>query len=128
MFGGVLRPLAAPFRVFDKPVGEVAVQSIPSVTLGGVNPSCNKNITPTCLLELYNATNYKVQAAQKGNKIAIASNLGTSFGSFLQISFKLGNSTQGQFANIVDLEQFYETLRPEAVNSSFAVVSVDGDK
>jgi len=107
MFGGI-RPRAATFRFSDNvPVSKPAVSSLPSVAPQAVDPSCNDTITPTCLLQLYNATQYKVQAANKGNQIAIASYL-------------------EQFANIADLQQFYAALRPDAVNSSFRVVSING--
>ena len=33
---------------------------------------------------------------------------------------------EGQFANIKDLEKFYQLLRPEAVGTNFTVVSVNG--
>jgi tripeptidyl-peptidase I len=46
-------------------------------------------------------------SAQNGNHVAITSYL-------------------GQYANIADLQAFYEDQRPDAVNSSFHFVSVDG--
>ncbi|KAF8492103.1 tripeptidyl peptidase A [Gautieria morchelliformis] len=107
MFRGGLQRKAATFRKLDTASGKAAVMSIPATSPSAVDPSCNTTITPTCLLELYNATQYKVQSALKGNKIAISSYL-------------------GQFANIKDLQLFYEALRPEAVGSNFTVVSVNG--
>lgn len=76
MFRGGLQAKAATFRTLDKAPGEAAVISIPSPSPSAVNPSCNTTITPTCLLQLYNATQYTVQSATKGNKIAISSYLG----------------------------------------------------
>ncbi|KAF8592730.1 subtilisin-like protein [Ramaria rubella] len=102
-----IQPHATTFRLSNKAPGKAAVISIPSDSPTAVDPSCNTTITPTCLLQLYNATQYKVQSAKKGNKIAISSYL-------------------GQFANIADLQQFFKMLRPEAVGSSFNVVSING--
>ncbi|KAF8592739.1 tripeptidyl peptidase A [Ramaria rubella] len=107
LFRGGLQPRATTFRLSDKAPGKAAVISIPSASPNAVDPSCNTTITPTCLLQLYNATQYKVQSADKGNQIAIASYL-------------------EQFANIADLQEFYHKLRPEAVGSSFKVVSING--
>ncbi|KIJ37427.1 hypothetical protein M422DRAFT_260099 [Sphaerobolus stellatus SS14] len=102
-----IQPRAATFRLSTAAPGKGAVSQVPSAGPQAVDPSCNHTITPTCLLQLYNAIDYKVQAAKKGNQIAIASYL-------------------EQFANIADLTQFYTLLRPEAVNSSFTVVSING--
>jgi len=107
MFRGGLQAKAATFRKLDKAPGEAAVMPIPASSPSAVDPSCSTTITPTCLLQLYNATQYTVQSAKKGNQIAIASYL-------------------GQFANIKDLEKFYQLLRPEAVGTNFTVVSVNG--
>ena len=71
-----------------------------------VNASCNQTITLSCLKQLYNAINVS-GSAQNGNHVAITSYL-------------------GQYANIADLQAFYEDQRPDAVNSSFHFVSVDG--
>lgn len=76
MFRGGLQVKASTIRKLDKAPGEAAVMSIPASSPSAVNPSCNTTITPTCLLQLYNATQYTVQSAAKGNKIAISSFLG----------------------------------------------------
>lgn len=75
MFRSKIRAQAATFRLSDKGPGQSTVAGIPSSEPLAVNPSCNTTITPTCLFELYNATQYKVQAPQK-SKIAISSYLG----------------------------------------------------
>ena len=76
MFRGGLRRMTSTIRKTDKLPGKAAVIPIPAASPSAVDPSCNQTITPTCLLELYNASTYKVQAAMKGNKIAISSYLG----------------------------------------------------
>ncbi|KAF8514826.1 tripeptidyl peptidase A, partial [Hysterangium stoloniferum] len=106
MFRAGLKPRATTFRLSNKAPGKAVVSSIPSPNAQAVDPSCNETITPTCLLQLYNATQYKVQSSEKGNQIAITSYL-------------------DQFANNADLQQFYTELRPEAVGSSFKVVSIN---
>lgn len=53
------------------------VASIPSPNPLPVDPRCNNTVTPTCLFELYNATQYKVQEPEK-SQIAIVSYLGIS--------------------------------------------------
>ena len=80
--------------------------SVPSASGGHVDASCNETITITCLLELYNAVGYKA-SANIGNQIAVTGYL-------------------EQFANIADLQLFYADQRPDALNSSFKVVSVNG--
>ncbi|KAF8514827.1 peptidase S8/S53 domain-containing protein [Hysterangium stoloniferum] len=103
MFTGGLQPRATTFPLSDKiPIITPLTDASPDV-----DPSCNNTITPTCLLQLYNATQYTVQAADKGNQIAISSYL-------------------NQFANLADLQEFYANLVPAAVNSSFDVVSING--
>lgn len=90
-------------------VSRIAQSSVPFVhpTTGvTVDPSCNTTITITCLKQLYNAVGYKVKAAKK-NSIAITSYL-------------------EQFANFADLQTFYKDQLPEAVNSSFKLISVAG--
>ena len=71
-----IQPQASTFRWSTKAPGKAVVMKMPSPVSLAVDPSCNNTITPTCILQLYNATQYKVQAADKGNKIAIASYLG----------------------------------------------------
>jgi tripeptidyl-peptidase I len=80
---------------------------VPSASGGQVDASCNDTITITCLKELYNAVGY-VPLANTGNQIAATGYL-------------------DQFANLEDLQLFYENQVPEAVNSSFTLVSVNGE-
>ncbi|KII95259.1 hypothetical protein PLICRDRAFT_208135 [Plicaturopsis crispa FD-325 SS-3] len=71
-----------------------------------VDASCNRTITITCLKQLYNAVGYN-SSATNGNQIGITGYL-------------------EQFANIADLQLFYKDQRPDALNSSFQFVSVNG--
>lgn len=73
-----------------------------------VDPSCNATVTIRCLQQLYKTGNYKQQATQK-NSIAISSYL-------------------EEFVNKEDLQAFYIDQRPDAVNSSFNLISVKGEK
>ena len=63
-------------------------------------------VTVWCLQQLYNTAGYKPAATNK-NKIGITGYL-------------------DQFANMADLRSFYNAERPDAVNSSFQTVLVDG--
>jgi tripeptidyl-peptidase-1 len=71
-----------------------------------VDASCNGTITVSCLKQLYNAVDYVPSAADK-NAIGLTGYL-------------------EQFANMADLQQFYEDQVPAAVNSSFEVVLING--
>lgn len=71
-----------------------------------VDASCNHTVTITCLKELYNAVGFKTSATN-GNQISVTGYL-------------------EQFANIADLQLFYADQRPDALNSSFKFISVDG--
>ncbi|KZV69210.1 tripeptidyl peptidase A [Peniophora sp. CONT] len=71
-----------------------------------VDPSCNTTITVDCVLELYNAVGVK-PSAKNGNEIAVTGYL-------------------GQNANIQDLNSFYSQQVPQAVNSSFKTVLING--
>lgn len=71
-----------------------------------VDASCNTTITVTCLKELYNAVGYKTSATN-GNTFGITGYL-------------------DQFANIADLQLFYADQRPDALGSSFELISVNG--
>ncbi|KAF8204660.1 tripeptidyl peptidase A [Pholiota molesta] len=68
-----------------------------------VDASCNSTITITCLQQLYNAVGFKPSA--KGNSVAVTGYL-------------------EQFANKQDLQTFFADQRPDAVNSTFKVISV----
>ncbi|TFK55639.1 tripeptidyl peptidase A [Heliocybe sulcata] len=80
--------------------------SIRSASGTVVDASCNSTITITCLKELYNATGYN-SSATNGNTIGITAYL-------------------EQYANYMDLQDFYAQQRPDAVNSTFNFVSVNG--
>ncbi|KAJ2930578.1 hypothetical protein H1R20_g6516, partial [Candolleomyces eurysporus] len=71
-----------------------------------VDASCNRTITIKCLQQLYNAEGYTPLATVK-NSIGITGYL-------------------EQFANIQDLQSFYTDQRPDALNTSFNFVSVNG--
>lgn len=71
-----------------------------------VDASCNRTITITCLQQLYNAVGF-APSADSGNEIGITGYL-------------------NQFANIADLQLFYADQRPDALNTSFTVFSVNG--
>lgn len=123
MFGTGLKPRATHYQLSNKPpiLPDIDFRSKPS---DPVDPSCNTTITPKCLLQLYNAVNYKVKAAEQG-KIAIASYLGDSSFDYSGVADDLIFFLE-QFANIADLQQFYRMFVPQAANSSFDVVSVNG--
>ncbi|TDL29664.1 tripeptidyl peptidase A [Rickenella mellea] len=70
-----------------------------------VDASCNQTVTINCLKQLYNAVGFAPKSKQ--NKIGITGYL-------------------GQFANIADLQLFYADQRPDALNSSFQFISVNG--
>ena len=80
--------------------------NVPTASGGHVDASCNQTITVTCLLQLYNAVGYTA-SANTGNQVGITGYL-------------------EQFANIADLQLFFAEQRPDALNSSFKFVSVNG--
>ena len=80
---------------------------VPSASGGKVDPSCNTTITVTCLKELYNAVGY-TPLANTGNTIAITSYL-------------------EQFANLEDLQLFFQDQVPAAVHSSFTLIPIKGE-
>jgi tripeptidyl-peptidase-1 len=71
-----------------------------------VNASCNSTITVSCLKKLYNIADYVPRATHQ-NAIALTGYL-------------------EEFANFADLRQFYADQVPDAANSSFNVVLVNG--
>ncbi|KAI0290954.1 Pro-kumamolisin, activation domain-containing protein [Multifurca ochricompacta] len=71
-----------------------------------VNATCNATITVSCLKQLYNADRYVPQATKK-NAIGLTGYL-------------------EQFANFEDLQKFYADQVPNAVNTSFDVVLING--
>lgn len=80
--------------------------SVPSASGGQVDASCNTTVTVTCLKELYNAVGF-TPLANDGNQVACTGYL-------------------EQFANLADLQSFYKDQVPAAVNSSFKLVSING--
>jgi tripeptidyl-peptidase-1 len=75
--------------------------------LGEVNGTCNSTITIACIQQLYGTIGYEPSAADR-NQIAVTAYL-------------------GQFANIADLKLFYANQTPSALNSTFSVISINGD-
>lgn len=75
-------------------------------TTRSVNANCNSTITVSCLKQLYNIADYVPQATRQ-NAIAVTGYL-------------------EEFANFADLRQFYADQVPDAANSSFNVVLVNG--
>ncbi|RMJ22396.1 Tripeptidyl-peptidase [Aspergillus sp. HF37] len=69
---------------------------------------CNRGIIPSCLRRLYNFVGYE-PSPDVGNSIAVTG--------FLE-----------QYVNIQDLQTFYSFFRPEAMNSSFQFISINGGK
>jgi tripeptidyl-peptidase I len=78
------------------------VDAVSGVT---VDASCNHRITISCLQQLYNFTGFNPSSGC--NSIGITGYL-------------------EQYANFQDLQSFYKDQRPDAVNSSFKFVSVNG--
>ncbi|KAJ3718019.1 peptidase S8/S53 domain-containing protein [Lentinula guzmanii] len=104
-----LKSFKSTIHRFDKETGQIVEQSnTPIISASGisVDPSCNTTVTVTCLKQLYNATD-----------ITPSATINNSFG----ITGYLD-----QFANFQDLQSFYAIQVPEAVNSSFTVLSVAG--
>ncbi|KAI0340738.1 tripeptidyl peptidase A [Trametopsis cervina] len=79
---------------------------VPSASGGQVDASCNTTITITCLQQLYNAVGY-VPSATNGNQIGITGYL-------------------EQFASTSDLQKFFALQRPDAVNSTFKLILING--
>ncbi|KAH7887356.1 peptidase S8/S53 domain-containing protein [Phlebopus sp. FC_14] len=71
-----------------------------------VDASCNSTITVSCLRQLYNAVGYNTSATN-GNQIGLTGYL-------------------GQYANNMDLQQFYQLENPMAYGSNYTFVSVNG--
>ncbi|GLB42699.1 putative pro-kumamolisin, activation domain [Lyophyllum shimeji] len=78
----------------------------PTTKDGGARADCASVITPACLRELYNTASY-VPRATNVNKLGVAGFL-------------------GEWANRNDLQKFFAQFRPDAVNSSFSTVLVNG--
>ncbi|KAG2041998.1 peptidase S8/S53 domain-containing protein [Suillus americanus] len=71
-----------------------------------VNASCNSTITISCLKQLYNAVAYNTSATN-GNQLGLTGYL-------------------GQYANNMDLQQFFQLENPSAYGSNYTFVSVNG--
>ncbi|KAJ3740978.1 peptidase S8/S53 domain-containing protein [Lentinula detonsa] len=104
-----LKSFKSTIHRFDKETGQIVEQSnTPIISASGisVDPSCNNTVTVTCLKQLYNAT-----------ELTPSATINNSFGitGYLE-----------QFANLQDLQSFYAIQVPEAVNSSFTVLSIAG--
>lgn len=80
--------------------------SVPSASGGQVDASCNTTITVSCLKQLYNAVGY-TPLNNTGNQIAATGYL-------------------DQFADLADLQSFFAEEVPEAVGSTFDLVSING--
>lgn len=105
------RPLKATFHFDNEDQASTASASaaaikVPSASGGQVDASCNTTITITCLKELYNAVGF-TPLANSGNQVACTGYL-------------------DEFANLADLQLFYKDQVPAAVNSSFKLVSING--
>ncbi|KZV66414.1 subtilisin-like protein [Peniophora sp. CONT] len=84
----------------------LSVSGSNSSSNGTVDPSCGQMITPDCLLDLYNARGYNA-SAESNNSIGVTGFI-------------------GQNAVFEDVQSFYADFVPEASNSSFDVVLVNG--
>lgn len=71
-----------------------------------VDASCNNTVTLSCLRQLYNAVDYNTSATS-GNGLAVTGYL-------------------EQYANNMDLQQFYRLGNPSAVGSNYTFVSIHG--
>ncbi|PAV21239.1 tripeptidyl peptidase A [Pyrrhoderma noxium] len=103
-----LRKQKTTFR-WSTPHNESTLPDAPRIVLPNgiaVDASCNETVTISCLKELYNVGKFNA-SAKVGNKIGITGYL-------------------EQFANIADLQLFYADQRPDAVNSTFEFISING--
>ncbi|KAG2361727.1 peptidase S8/S53 domain-containing protein [Suillus spraguei] len=71
-----------------------------------INASCNSTITISCLKQLYNSVSYNTSATN-GNQLGITAYL-------------------DQYANNMDLQQFFQLENPSAYGSNYTFVSVNG--
>nr|VWO97513.1 Oligopeptide transporter OPT-like protein [Ganoderma boninense] len=81
------------------------VRLIGSNSLASVPSSCETTITPSCLWALYNIGNYTPRATNE-NRLGVVGYL-------------------KEYANRADLQQFLQSFRPDAVNSSYTTVLVN---
>ncbi|OBZ70390.1 Tripeptidyl-peptidase sed2 [Grifola frondosa] len=107
-----MKSLKSTVRFSDVEISSLAVNadqppiSVPSASGGKVDASCNETITITCIQQLYNAVGF-TPSAKNGNQIGITGYL-------------------EQFANIADLQEFYADQRPDALNSTFKTILING--
>jgi len=94
------------------------------VSGASVDASCNRTITISCLQQLYNTIGY-VPSTQVGNSIGITGYLVILFTLFCYFS-GIYPCSQEEFANLQDLQLFYSDQRPDAINSTFEFISVNG--
>lgn len=73
---------------------------------GAIDPNCKTKITISCLQQIYNTVGFAPKP-HNGNEIAVTGYL-------------------EEFANREDLQTFYAQQRPDAVNSTFGEVLVNG--
>ena len=71
-----------------------------------IDASCNSSVTISCLKQLYNSVAYNTSATN-GNKLGLTGYL-------------------GQYANNMDLQQFYQLENPSAYGSNYTFVSING--
>lgn len=85
---------------------QVLYQEDAPFSASAVNASCNSAITPSCLADLYNFADYKVDP---------------------DVNATIGvNGFLEQYARYVDFDKFASTYAPYAVGSSFTFTSVNG--
>jgi tripeptidyl-peptidase-1 len=127
MFGRFKKQKSTIFKVTaEKDALAPASKSDPivdSVSGVSVDASCNKIITITCLQQLYNAVGF-VPSANVGNSIGITGYLVNIIS--LDSRMETLHLVQEQFANMQDLQSFFADQRPDALNSSFKFISVNG--
>ena len=71
-----------------------------------VDASCNNTVTISCLRQLYNAVDYNTSATN-GNQLGLTGYL-------------------EQYANNMDLQQFYQLENPSAYGANYTFVSING--
>ncbi|PIL34082.1 hypothetical protein GSI_03793 [Ganoderma sinense ZZ0214-1] len=93
--------------------GGPTIQSDPNLarltgpnSLATVPSSCATTITPSCLRALYKTSDY-TPSATKQNRLGVVGYL-------------------AEYANRADLDTFFKSFRPDAVNSSYTTVLVNG--
>ncbi|KAG1752361.1 peptidase S8/S53 domain-containing protein [Suillus paluster] len=89
-------------------VSSPSVRTITGPAGNQVDASCNNTVTISCLRQLYNAVDYSTSATN-GNKLGITGYL-------------------EEYANNMDLQQFYQLQNPSAQGSNYTFVSIKGGK